>query len=603
MTPANVFAWLAVFVHRERAASMSDKFRYQKYLVAYLDLVGQREILRKQLAIPTTPEEERDFIETARQSLGTVLVLRDMFQKFFDSATQHDLSRFPPEFHDDMRAAMQVEYVMQGMSDSLVIAVPLDGTNDCCKDMNGIELTFQSICALAIDAFAVGMIFRAGLDIGIAAKIRETNEVYGSAFLRAYQLETEVAESFRFVIGDGLYDFIDTVPTQVAESPFGCLAKHMVANCKRMMKQDLDGWYILDFLGSQVKDTMGDVISPESVLLGQQFAEREYRRFKAAGNFKLRSRYSRLLEYYLLKMKVWGLGTERPAKLQSSHNLARSNDARGEGSLVTTVREETMPANESDELLDNTMIWRYMKFEHIVLMLKCHSLWFARPCKFIDEWEGLLPPSYYRNTRSWALNNGEDWREFEEDFTKRWKRRRYAMFVNCWHIADHESDAMWRLYGKGFAIQSTTGKLRHHLPIHGYGQVRYYDPEKDISHESIFGPDDILYKRISFKHENEYRVWIVDDRLAERIERNEEFDEEGLTPPGVQVSISPMEQVIERMVIAPGTDPSFTKMFKDLCSRYNLSWLGERVEQSYLDQLHPAILTSLKRNHENGGSD
>jgi hypothetical protein len=273
-----------------------------------------------------------------------------------------------------------------------------------------------------------------------------------------------------------------------------------------------------------------------------------------------------------------------------------------------------MPANESDKLLDNTRVWRYMTFEHVVSMLKCHSLWFARPCKFTDKWEGLLPPSYYRNARDWTLNNGEDWQEFEEDFTKRWKRRRYAMFVNCWHIADHESDAMWRLYGNGIAIQSTIGKLLDHLhlnssstklsgPIHGYGPVRYYDPEKDVSHESIFGPDDILYKRISFKHENEYRVWFVDNELAEHIERNEEFDEEDLTPPGVQVSISPMEQVIERMVIAPETDSSFTKMFKDLCSRYNLSWLGERVEQSYLDRLHPSILTSLKRNHEKGGSD
>ena len=57
---------------------------------------------------------------------------------------------------------------MLGMSDSLVIAVPLHDNDEYCKAMIGVDFTIHSICELAAMMFARGIVFRGGLDVGIA---------------------------------------------------------------------------------------------------------------------------------------------------------------------------------------------------------------------------------------------------------------------------------------------------------------------------------------------------------------------------------------------------------------------------------------------------
>jgi hypothetical protein len=68
------------------------------------------------------------------------------------------------------------------------------------------------------------------------------------------------------------------------------------------------------------------------------------------------------------------------------------------------------PPNElvvSEEAVsDGTVIWRYFKCERFVDILKTHSLWFSRPLRFEDQWEGLFPPAYVRRTRQYAEATG-----------------------------------------------------------------------------------------------------------------------------------------------------------------------------------------------------
>jgi hypothetical protein len=173
--------------------------------------------------------------------------------------------------------------------------------------MNGVELAVLSICGLAIGAFAIGMIFRGGLDVGIGTQIKETNEVYGSALVKAYQLEAEVAEYPRFVVGAGLLDFIETVQNQVPRTVFGKLATHDASACRRMILQDTDGRQMLDFSGAEVKTTLGAAVSASLVSRGYEFVHGEYGKFRASGQDKLASRYFRLEQYYCARKKVWGL--------------------------------------------------------------------------------------------------------------------------------------------------------------------------------------------------------------------------------------------------------------------------------------------------------
>ena len=193
------------------------------------------------------------------------------------------------------------------------------------------------------------------------------------------------------------------------------------------------------------------------------------------------------------------------------------------------------------------------------------------------------------------MSNADDWtKEDEADFVKRWQHNRYATFVNCWHISDHESDAMWRLYGRGVAIQSTVGMLKTHLnpPVYGSGCVLYYDPEKNGTDPKRFSPD-ILRKRISFWCDREFRLWLRDSVLIQRIENGEEVNEAGLSN-GIPVQVSEIPDVFERVVIAPGKDDAFMQQVKDACQTSDLPSLAKRVEPSYLDRLHPSFIRFTK---------
>lgn len=98
--------------------------------------------------------------------------------------------------------------------------------------------------------------------------------------------------------------------------------------------------------------------------------------------------------------------------------------------------------------------------------------------------------------------------------------------VSCWYYSDHQSEAMWKLYGdqgKGIAIRTTVGKLKIGLaqavPTEKQkkiivGKVRYLD----YADSSLTPLDCVvdghvvpLLKRMSYAHENEVRAFMAPD--------------------------------------------------------------------------------------------
>jgi hypothetical protein len=329
--------------------TVGNKIVFQHYLVAYLDLLGLRDSLRKWPSeIPTTPAEKVAFCEIARNDLGKLLKMRKAFTDFFNGAKSRipDLSPYPSEYHEIIRAARQVECNMYYLSDAIVITVPLDDESEYCKAINGVEFTFLAVCGLAVYAFEHGFPFRGGLDIGIANLIdvsgcpiitcdagvspaqaagttepenfkdilgQTINEVFGSAFMRAYDLEDYCAEYPRFIIGNELFKYIEFVSKQDPSKKdpqtisLRSYAKQIAAGCRSMIVQDTDGRQMLDFLGTKVKELLGASLSCKSVEKALDFVQGEYRKFHNAGNEKLAPRYFRLLQYFLSRKKMWGL--------------------------------------------------------------------------------------------------------------------------------------------------------------------------------------------------------------------------------------------------------------------------------------------------------
>ena len=149
-------------------------------------------------------------------------------------------------------------------------------------------------------------------------------------------------------------------------------------------------------------------------------------------------------------------------------------------------------------------IWKYLSFAKFVWLIANKSLYFSRLDHLEDSWEGLLPSKFEK-----------------DDKRPSGKYLRFNKYINCWHMNDAESDAMWKVYGNSshetVAIKSDVGSLIHALkavPNTGeepkdvfIGKVNYV--ENNITLNNFY--HQVLYKRPPFAHEQELRLCVSSD--------------------------------------------------------------------------------------------
>ncbi len=167
--------------------------------------------------------------------------------------------------------------------------------------------------------------------------------------------------------------------------------------------------------------------------------------------------------------------------------------------------------NTSSKLKDDSKIWRYMNFDKFISMLSHKALHFSRADIFTDKWEGAVPELIFKKLKD-ELSDEDT--ENTKTFIKKLKE---LTFVNCWHINEFESAAMWDLYGSSdgtIAIESDIKTLEKvFLEINQsstdmkfeMNSVEYIDYK--VKYDLTINPRKIFfYKRKSFEHENELRI-------------------------------------------------------------------------------------------------
>ncbi len=119
---------------------------------------------------------------------------------------------------------------------------------------------------------------------------------------------------------------------------------------------------------------------------------------------------------------------------------------------------------------EDVKVWRCMDFTKFVSLLDSQCLYFTRVDKFNDPFEGswpqfnvlarqCIPEGIPENARDSYLKAMTNMGEINRQWLK-------FHAINCWHMNEHESAAMWKLYLKsdeGIAIQSTYKKLKDSL--------------------------------------------------------------------------------------------------------------------------------------------
>src|SRR5437899_324697 len=101
-------------------------------------------------------------------------------------------------------------------------------------------------------------------------------------------------------------------------------------------------------------------------------------------------------------------------------------------------------------------LWRYVDFARCMSLIETQSLYFCRGVRLTDPWEGELCLPLIEELREGL---GKDYESEIESI----RRTRKEIYLNCWHLNEHQSMAMWKLYTKsdeGIAVLTTFDRLR-----------------------------------------------------------------------------------------------------------------------------------------------
>lgn len=236
---------------------------------------------------------------------------------------------------------------------------------------------------------------------------------------------------------------------------------------------------------------------------------------------------------------------------------------------------------------ENEKVWRYMDFPKLVSILEKSSLFFSRGDQFSDPFEGSYPllnvlGRNYIPPNILATNIPQFQQAMASmgNINKHWPKH---VGINCWHLNNHESAAMWQLYlqsHEGVAIQSTYKKLKDcftpSIEDVYLGLVKYIDYEKEF-----FAADNMLnpfaHKRKSFEHEKEVRALIA--KWPTRGGTGVDFSQTTIVG-GINIQID-LKVLIENIYISPSSPQWFVDVVSSTVKQYGFSF---PILQSNLDK-------------------
>lgn len=217
------------------------------------------------------------------------------------------------------------------------------------------------------------------------------------------------------------------------------------------------------------------------------------------------------------------------------------------------------------------IIWRYMDFTKFISILDTSSLFFCRSDLLGDPFEGSIPcKNYENNNRLLTAMGRNDERRIEASQNR--EQMRKNVYINCWHMNEHESAAMWKVYIKsndGIAIKSTVqcfyDSLSCNSPLTGinFFVVQYINYEEDsFPNREGFR---YLHKRKSFEYEQELRAFL--------------FDYEDNEKTGIPVKTL-VDKLIETIYVAPDSPDWFKVLVENITKKYGVT---KEVKRTSLD--------------------
>jgi hypothetical protein len=292
-------------VERAKKDSEEKRIEWQYHTVVYVDVLGQKKLLRS-LNKPPQSEEDNRYLEIVRKTYGTVKMIRDCYSGYADwlqkrMLENHDKNTGVPI--ERYRQVSELGLRKERFSDTLTFYAPFKNSIGENVVMP-IYVMLQAAALLLLASFSENIALRGGIEVGLAADWPEFG-IYGYPLVAAYDLENDVAEYPRIVVGQNLVDYLKIMKDGDQSSYLGRLNAHFATQGLSLLWKDTDGRMIIDFLGKKSLEHSGDVFN-DTIRKGYKFVHDEQKRFMEKNDDeakKLSSRYTRLLKYFEMRMQ------------------------------------------------------------------------------------------------------------------------------------------------------------------------------------------------------------------------------------------------------------------------------------------------------------
>lgn len=273
------------------------------YCVAFVDLLGQKEAVKGQglLKLPETEEEKMAFHDVLRNSIGAILKLQKRAEEMLEPILRKNLdsprrAKLPPEQQAIWDEMNQTRITTQRWSDGLVSFSCLGDKAVKCQ-VNGVFGIFGLVGSLCLLGLASGRPLRGGIEIAWGVELHP-GELYGPAVARSYELESEVAQYPRIIVGPETVRFLEAHAANPEQDVFSQTDREFASLCLKMLLQDADGHWLLHYLGEAFQLAVTYSQHTDLYNLARKFVLEQFLKFRADRNTKLAFRYANLLQYF-----------------------------------------------------------------------------------------------------------------------------------------------------------------------------------------------------------------------------------------------------------------------------------------------------------------
>ena len=215
---------------------------------------------------------------------------------------------------------------------------------------------------------------------------------------------------------------------------------------------------------------------------------------------------------------------------------------------------------------DSSRIWRYMNYDRFESLISEQILFFCSidTLKKMDPYEG----SYY----ACKLLNEVDPSDAQR-FVNQINQCGPPIAVNCWHLSEYDSMAMWKIYSreKGIAIQTTIRKLKDTFNKYQdsiwIGKLSYTD--EPIEHPTDWTVDKFMAcmtKRNCYEYEKEVRALIWETNEIKR------------TDDGSAIVPIEINDLLENVLLSPESDDTVLENVRALLDKHGIEIIPIKSE-------------------------